>query len=1134
MATDRENISSVVKKSLCLQCGTCVSICPENCIVFERDKMQNYVPVVDEQLCVKCGLCLEVCPGVGVDFKILSNDSDLGKKRKYHPYIGKYLTAFLGYSMEERIRAEASSGGVVPTILLHLLKTGAIDGAIVVRNKEKSPFNPEVFIAKSQQEIFDSVQSKYHPVCLNTALKEIYKDNGKYALVGLPCHIQGLRKYERLKKLDGKIFLTIGLFCGLNLRFDSLEFFAYKAGENVGNLKKVLYREGKWPGRMVLEFSGAKKCTINKNIINHIFTLPRCLFCIDHTSELADISCGDAWLPEVLNKDDDGWSAIISRSFRGQEILDELSGRNELFLEKVNVDKVIESQYSMLCFKKKNSWLRLKLSKILGKDTPKYNTESLSRNLNLPYLIGNTILIFVVHLMKNNRIKNLVKNIPLGILEFYKVLILKLLYRDKFLRRIGKKVVNNFSEIPKIRIIKIFNIYKKYKEKYGVGVIVLFPSVLLYKIIRKIFFYTRDIFEYGIYTFIENKDYDINYLKKVTGSKNENDLSKKIKVKRKFLTNWDGISTVEQYNEFFPGGMKKKIDQAKTVCEHIFDLLGSGPRKLSSEGDNYQPIDWHLDFKSGHRWNSKLFFRWIKHGSIEGADIIVPWEQSRFQSRMALAQAYKLTDDPKLAVEFQDQVNDWIENNRFGFGVNWRCAMDTAIRAANWLVIKELFETSFNFPEAFLIKLYGSLYDHGRYIRKHLQCINNVTTNHYIAGIVGLLFIALYCPFFKRSKEWQNFAVRELEKEIRKQVYPDGCDYEASTSYHLLALEMFFYALLLCERAGIFLSESYKSKINKMFKCVLYYIKPTGMAPQIGDNDNGRFFKFSNRPILEHKYLLSLAASYFKDGNFKLKQLNLEEEPFWIFGKNTKTLWDNLPLGEGLLETKSFLHAGWHIIRHNNDYCFISCGPNGQGGRGGHAHNDKLSFELAIDGQDIIVDPGTYVYTPYPEERNKFRSTEYHNTIKFNGYEQNEILKDAIFGLLDRVKIKEATLEKTKNEIRFEGEIQYLDFTHKRIIILNKELRDWQIVDNIFCSKPTKAKLIFHLSPNLFYNEGFIFSKKTHKRIVLIEAEDYEIKKEEYDYSLEYGLKTKAECLIASIPAMRGSRTVTTYIRKIK
>jgi uncharacterized heparinase superfamily protein len=511
-------------------------------------------------------------------------------------------------------------------------------------------------------------------------------------------------------------------------------------------------------------------------------------------------------------------------------------------------------------------------------------------------------------------------------------------------------------------------------------------------------------------------------------------------------------------------------------------------------------------------------------------EVLVPWELSRFQHLNILGQAYILTKDNKYAEEFTNQITDWIRANPIGFGVNWSCTMDVAIRAANWLIGMEYFIDGGMLSQNFLNEFYNSIYEHGKFIRANLECYSGAITNHYLADITGLFFISVYCSFFKESKKWQEFALKELTSEIERQVYPDGCDYEASTTYHLLVLELFFYALLLCERAGMSLSDSYKTKVKKMFESVLYYAKPDGMVPQIGDNDAGGFLKFSSRHFLERGHLLSLAATYFKDSNFKLKQLDLEEESLWLSGLNAKTIWNNLPFRESLLGSKSFPDAGWFIIRHKNDYCFISCGPNGEGGVGGHAHNDKLSFELTLNGQDIILDPGTYIYTPYPEERNKFRSTEYHNTIKFNGYEQNEFSEKEIFILRDRVTINNVNLEEMEDKIIFKGEIQYLAVSHKRTITLEKQSDNCLIKDVIISKKPLNAKLIFHLSPGVVFDNNCIFLKEGGRKIATIDTEGYKLEKGEYDYSPEYGVKEKAECLMANISVGKKAETIITNI----
>ena len=634
---------------------------------------------------------------------------------------------------------------------------------------------------------------------------------------------------------------------------------------------------------------------------------------------------------------------------------------------------------------------------------------------------------------------------------------------------------------------------------------------------RKIFRIISHISEYCYYRFFYTK------------RKTETDLTQKMYL----ICGGESLDDIANaYRELFPDRVEAKISEADLICEHVFELLGSGPKELSQERDGYRPIDWHSDFKSGYRWNPKTFYRNIRYGDREGTDVKVPWELSRFQHLNILGQAYILTKDKKYAREFANQIRDWIKSNPVCFGVNWRCTMDVAIRAANWLVAMEYFTDQDLFSLDFLNEFYTSIYEHGKFIRSHLEYSPKLTINHYIADIAGLFFISIYCPLLKESRKWQEFAIRELSKEIEKQVYHDGCDFEASTSYHRLVLEMFFYCNLLAYRAGISVPEKFKDKVKKMFEVSLYSIKPNGMIPQVGDNDSGRFLIFAKRPVLEHKYILTLASIYYNDSDFKLSYFDFDEEAFWLFGKRAKKFYDQLPLRIDPLGSKLFLDAGWYILRNNNDYCFISCGPNGQGGKGGHAHNDKLGFELTLNGQDIILDPGTYVYTPCPEERNKFRSTGYHNTMKFDGYEQNEIPKNGVFSLPDRVKIRKAALTEAEDESKFEAEIRYLDFTHKRTIILDKKSHTLRIVDNISCLRPVKAKLIFHLSPNLTTDGNSILIKETKAKIASIEVKGSSFAKGKYDYSPEYGVKMKAESLVANISTANDVKTINTYIHR--
>ena len=596
-------------------------------------------------------------------------------------------------------------------------------------------------------------------------------------------------------------------------------------------------------------------------------------------------------------------------------------------------------------------------------------------------------------------------------------------------------------------------------------------------------------------------------------------------VKRYVFMNQGGTGSLpSDTHEKLPSQLiQSKIVDADVICSHTFDLLGSGPKKVSANNDSYQPIDWHVDFKSGYRWNPKEIYYRIKLSPKPGVDVKVPWELSRCQHLVTLGQAYALTKAKKYSDEFQNQIEDWIRNNRVGFGVNWSCTMDVAIRAANWLVAQEYFDEQ-SLTNGFWKEFYTSIYEHGKFIRSHLENKRRITTNHYIADLAGLFFIAVYCPFFEESKIWKEFAVKELVKEIDQQVYDDGCIFEASTSYHRLSLELFFYSELLASRSGMEFPQEYCLKVRKMFEFTLYCVKPNGHIPQIGDNDSGRFLLFSKRKILDHRYLLLLATNYYRDNFFKIENLTYDEEAFWLFDEKNHDWFASLPKRSTPIKSKAFPNAGWYILRNRDDYCFVSCGSNGQGGSGGHAHNDKLSFELVLNGNDIILDPGSYIYLPNPAERNKFRSTKYHNCVSFSGEEQNTFSL-GIFNLPDRVEIVSADLKETEEEITFAGEIKYLSYTHKRSVRLFKESGTVEINDSFSPSDESDVQAFFHLAPGLAYKDGYIHQNNSDVKLAKISTKQQSINKVGYDYSPEYGKKVDAESLFLN------NNTQTTFMK---
>ena len=384
-------IVQVVKDGLCTGCGTCIALCPKGAIKLTRNENKGiYVPKVNEKQCDNCEICFKVCPGHEVDFKQL-NLEIFGKEPK-DVLIGNYLNCYIGHSTDYDTRYNSSSGGLITQLLIFALEEGIIDGALVTRMKKDNPLEPEPFIARTKEEIIEASKSKYCPVPVNIALKEILEseEGMKFAVVGLPCHIHGIRKAEQInKKLKEKIVLHIGIFCDHTPNFWGTELLLERMKIKREEVIKLDYRGAGWPGSMKICLKEGELLLLQDYwsfVGLYFFTPLRCLMCSDGVCELADISFGDAWLPELLD-DKIGKSIIVSKNKIGEKILQMMKLKNKIEVNKVGAEKVIQSQLGMLYSKKKNLNARSKLFRVVPKNNNLLESDAMDYLLALfPYL----------------------------------------------------------------------------------------------------------------------------------------------------------------------------------------------------------------------------------------------------------------------------------------------------------------------------------------------------------------------------------------------------------------------------------------------------------------------------------------------------------------------------------------------------------------------------------------------------------------------------------------------------------------------------------------------------------------------------------------------------------------------------
>jgi hypothetical protein len=580
--------------------------------------------------------------------------------------------------------------------------------------------------------------------------------------------------------------------------------------------------------------------------------------------------------------------------------------------------------------------------------------------------------------------------------------------------------------------------------------------------------------------------------------------------------------TSEIFQDNFPLSAQEIITKANDLCDHKFVFLG---KELKYK----EEINWHYDPVNDYHWPQIHYSQISTISNKPGTDIKIPWELARLQHFITLGQAYHLTKNEKYTVEFCKQLQSFAKQNPIETGIHWLCAMEVALRAVSLTIAFYFFRSSENFDLVTLLILLKLLLSHADYIENNLEYSLQVTSNHYLSDLLGLLFIGILFPEFKRSKKWSEFALTELYKEMDKQVYKDGADWESSIGYHALVLEIFLYSFLLCKENKISIEDRYLDKLEKMFEFVRFYLKPDGKAPLIGDCDSGRAIIWQPRPSNDHSYLLPLAATLFQQENFKLLG-NAQEENIWTFGYFGWETLENLEISE-MPESKNFPDSGIYVLRNKDLYMIVDIGEIGINGKGSHAHNDLLSFELFYRERTFFVDPGSYVYTSDPKARNLFRSTSFHNTVMVDSTEINEIYPGQLFTIGNQAKPKinswVSTPEYDFLDAEHSGYERLKDpITHQRQIQFNKVLACWLITDILRGSGDHLFEFFFNFDEGLTIetvekNKILIIDEKNNLSLILVplDPKGLETKIVERFVSKGYGEKTKSWGVLYNLKA---------------
>lgn len=495
-----------------------------------------------------------------------------------------------------------------------------------------------------------------------------------------------------------------------------------------------------------------------------------------------------------------------------------------------------------------------------------------------------------------------------------------------------------------------------------------------------------------------------------------------------FFEQGDRSERIRAINHLAAEHKSQVIEAADRVLRHEFDILGSGFVNL---GKN---IEWTRDFKAGFSWRNDVLYptwNWRKVDDLadeeffrgpfvtidDPSDVKMPWDLCSFFHFPALGEAFLQTADRRYADELLDELRDWHEKNPYPRGVNWTCAMHVAIRLANLIYGLRMIDGMDFFAEVGLL----SILRHLKFILDFMEVDQDGRrNNHYLNNLVGLCFGGAEIAGSALGCDLLDFAAEELNRELLTQFSADGTNYEGSLPYHRFALESCITAGILLERNGRPLLPPARAHLKRILQFIDFYTKPNGLAPQFGDNDNGRILVLHNylkQEYRDHRHILAVGAAWLGMKELITNIADQAPDVIWLLGQSgSRTTPREVPFVGGLYNSN-----GWVLAKTAHSSFLVRCGLiNAQSG-GGHNHCDQLSIEYHDQGQDLIVDPGAMIYSGNAGLRNQYRSTAAHNVLQLDDREQHQFIPNELFAMQDRARAAIDAWEIENDSFYFRG-----------------------------------------------------------------------------------------------------------------
>lgn len=337
-------VGRVLKGELCTGCGLCAGVSGGALEIRSAPPGYNR-PAQLAPISVEAeNKVAAACPGAVVAPWDLAPDVD--------PYWGPWRDIMVGAAVDEEVRFEGSSGGVLSALSIRALETGLVDRVLHVGADPRNPTRNTLAVSRTREEVIARAGSRYTASSPLAQIDQVLAEGGSIAFVGKPCDVSALRNLSKVDRRVGEhIRLFMSFFCAGIPSHAGVERILGEMDVRPEEVTSFRYRGRGWPGNCVAETPDrAVEMSYARSWGDHLSKEVqfRCKICPDAIGGAADIACADAWYGNEAGypqfEEADGRSLIIARSELGHQLLKEALSSGSLSAEPLPIAEIEKMQ----------------------------------------------------------------------------------------------------------------------------------------------------------------------------------------------------------------------------------------------------------------------------------------------------------------------------------------------------------------------------------------------------------------------------------------------------------------------------------------------------------------------------------------------------------------------------------------------------------------------------------------------------------------------------------------------------------------------------------------------------------------------------------------------------------------------